>query len=141
MTSREKPYDPSSGYVDRDDEHRRGRGLDARSTHNEVTMGHGETRPANALAALMECPPGQEPDESLDEQQALGDLLVSVIENTLDEEELWIFEALHYRKLTTRELARELSIPRSTVHRMKHSINEKLRSSLMQHAEIRERLT
>lgn len=139
MSSRERPYDPSSGYVERDNE-RAIRGMDARSTREEVTVGHGETRPANALAALMECPPGHDPEESLDEQQALGDLLVFLIEDTLDAEELWIFEALHYRKLTVRELARELSIPKSSVHRKRHEIVSKLRSVLLQYVTVTDRL-
>lgn len=74
-------------------------------------------RPVNAMAALMECAPGHEPDNSRDElleqREALNDAL-----DALDARSRFIFDAIVVERRSVREVGRRLSLSKSHIHRM-----------------------
>lgn len=103
---------------------------------NKRMIANSETRPDTLIEALMQCPPGIDPDPSREELLPLRDILQDAIDK-LTPEEQWVFDALTTRRLSYRELGRELSIPKSTVERMRERILTKLRTSLIEHEEVR----
>lgn len=101
-----------------------------------VVVGHGDVRPDNPWVALMEAMPGQEIETSRDELLPLRDILQDAIEK-LTPREQWIFDALTTRRLSIRQLGRELSLSKSQIHREGEAIKMKLRTILIEHEEVR----
>lgn len=94
-------------------------------------------RPDNPIEALMLCPPGVEPDLARNQLAPLRDILADAILTQLDDRELWIFEALHYRRLSLRQLARELSISKTHIARIRDHIHQKLQQELLKDDTVR----
>jgi len=102
-------------------------------------IANSDMRPDNPFEALMLCAPGQDPDVSRDELLPLRDILQDAIDG-LTPREQWIFDALHTRKLSLRQLGRELNLSFGHVRRLRDEINEKLRVVLIEHEEVRRHL-
>lgn len=81
-----------------------------------VVVGGGNRRPETDWQALMEAEPFDEPEVSRFERLELRDVIADAIDE-LDEQERWIFDALFVRRLSLREVAREISMPKTTVAR------------------------
>lgn len=94
-----------------------------------VYIGHGSCRPENEWQALMEAPPFIEPEVSQFERLALRDVIVDALES-LTSEEQWIFDALYVRKLSERQLAAEIKLPKTTMRRRKEKLLLRLRHIL-----------
>lgn len=94
-----------------------------------VYIGHAETRADTDYQALMETPPGYEPDVSRAERLELRDLIVDAIDG-LTEQEKWIFDALFVRRLSLRQLAAEIQMPKTTVARWRDRLLLRVRSKL-----------
>lgn len=88
-------------------------------------------QPINEYDALMRCAPCEHPEVSVEDRMPLRDVVADAIDG-LDEEERWIFEALFIRRLSIRQLAAEIALPKSTVHRWKDRLLERLREKLEQ---------
>lgn len=99
-------------------------------------IANSETRAETAIEALMQCPPGIDPDPSRDELLPLRDILQDAIER-LTPREQWIFDALTTRRLSLRQCARELALSKTHVQREREAIFLKLRTMLIEHAEVR----
>jgi RNA polymerase sigma factor (sigma-70 family) len=103
------------------------------------TVAHSETRPDTALAALMECAPGQEPLASLEELSPLRDILADAID-ALSERDRWIVDSLVTARLSLRQLADQLSLSKTHVARIRDEAMAKLRLALQDNPTIREYL-
>ena len=90
-------------------------------------------RPDTELQALMESPPGVTPDLARNQLAPLREILADTIHNTLTDRELWIFEALVYRRMSLRRLATELAMSKTHIARLRDHINQKLQEALLQH--------
>lgn len=77
----------------------------------------------------MECEPFQEPDVSREERLLLRDLVCDALDD-LNEQELWIFDALYVRRLSIRECGREINMPKTTVCRWRDRLLKRLRAKL-----------
>lgn len=86
-------------------------------------------QPINEYDALMRCAPCEEAVESIEDRLPLRDVVADAIDG-LDEQDRWIFEALFIRRLSIRQLAAEIALPKSTVHRWKDRLLGKLREKL-----------
>lgn len=101
-----------------------------------AVVAHSDVRPDNEYAALMEAMPGHAIETSRDELLPLRDILQDAIEK-LTPREQWIFDALTSRRLSVRQLGRELNLSKSQVHREGDAIKMKLRTALIEHEEVR----
>ena len=81
-----------------------------------VFVGGDSGRPTTEMQALMESPPFTEPEVSRLERLELRDVICDALDD-LDEQEQWIFDALFVRRLSLRELAAEIAMPKTTVAR------------------------
>lgn len=100
-----------------------------------VFIGHSNVRPINEFQAVMECEPFQEPDVSQEERLELRDLIVDALDD-LDEQEQWIFDSLFVRRLSLRELAAEINMPKTTVARWRDRLLQRLREKLVNEPKI-----
>lgn len=73
--------------------------------------------PFTDMQALMEAMPHEEPEESKTAALELRERLGEAVDG-LEERQRWIFEAHHYRGLSFRQIARELSISKTTADRV-----------------------
>lgn len=94
-----------------------------------IFVAHAERRPENEFQALMECAPFEEPAVSRDERLELRDVIVDAIDD-LDEQEQWIFDALFVRRLSLRQLASEINMPKTTVARWRDRLLLRLTEKL-----------
>ena len=99
------------------------------SPEPHALIGHGSIRPDTELQALMECPPGQEPDTTLDALLPMRDVLADAVDG-LPAHQRWAFESLVIRRLSERQLAEEIQRPRRTVRRWRDEALVQLRSKL-----------
>jgi RNA polymerase sigma factor (sigma-70 family) len=106
---------------------------------NGSTVAHSETRPATALAALMECAPGQDPDLSLEELSPLRDILADAVDG-LSERDRWIVDSLVTARLSLRQVAEQLSLSKTQVARLRDEALAKLRLALQSNPTIMEHL-
>ncbi len=77
----------------------------------------GQHLPETATQALMEAAPFEEPQTSLEAFAHLRDELVDAVDD-LEPRLRWIFEARVYRGLSVRQVALELNLAKSHVHRL-----------------------
>jgi len=94
-----------------------------------IVVGGDSHRPSTPMQALMECQPFHDPEVSRIERLELRDVIVDALEN-LDEQEQWIFDALFVRRLSLRDLAAEIAMPKTTVARWRDRLLAKVRSQL-----------
>ena len=90
--------------------------------------------------ALMECAPGNEPDQSIEELAPLREIIVDVLQDTLNEREQWIFDALFTRRMSLRQLGRELALSKTHIARLRDEIRDKLATALLEYPEINRRI-
>jgi|APSaa5957512535_1039671.scaffolds.fasta_scaffold01805_7 DNA-directed RNA polymerase specialized sigma subunit len=121
MPKREFPYDPLEGL--------RGQ----RQTVDVVA-------PDTIMAALQQAGPGNEPNLSKEERQALQDVVLDAL-GSLEEIELWLINALLFERMSLRQVEYVLQIPKTTVARKRDHILDKLKSHLFDHPLIREYLS
>lgn len=87
--------------------------------------------PNNAFEALMEAAPGDDPVESWDEKQERLEPLRDALEGgILTAREVWVIEALFWRRLGLRSVAAELSLSKTQVARIRDAALDQLRSKL-----------
>jgi RNA polymerase sigma factor (sigma-70 family) len=94
-----------------------------------VYVGHGDTRPDNPWEALVQAQPHHEVAVSRAELLPLRDVISDAID-TLDEQQRWIFDSLFVRRLSLRQLGREIGMPKSTVARWRDRLLDELRQKL-----------
>jgi len=87
----------------------------------------------------MRCPPGDEPLESIDEQNELREIVANALE-TLTEEEQWIFHMLTTVKLSLRFVGGVMGIPKTTLARKRDKMIQKLQVTLLESPIVHERL-
>lgn len=92
-------------------------------------------RAVTPLQALMEAAPFEEPGESVMERWGYLDVVNEAMEEALDEREFWVIQALFWRRLTLRQLGRELSLSKTQVARIRDQAIEKLAVALVQVAD------
>lgn len=100
-----------------------------------IFIAHAERRPENEFQALMECAPFEEPDVSRDERLELRDVIVDALDNLTDQEQ-WIFDSLFVRRLSLRQLATEINMPKTTVARWRDRLLQRLREKLVNEPQI-----
>jgi RNA polymerase sigma factor (sigma-70 family) len=94
-----------------------------------IVVGGDSRRPSTPMQALMECQPHREPEVSRIERLELRDVIVDALDD-LDMQEQWIFDALFVRRLSLRELAAEIAMPKTTVARWRDRLLSRLRDKL-----------
>lgn len=98
------------------------------------------TRPFTPIEALMSSTGGEAVETSVMELIALRELINDAIDDELTDLELWVFNALFVERKSLRRLGRELSIPKTTIARIRDKAIEKLRTALQDHPTIKEYL-
>ena len=94
-----------------------------------VMIGGDSRRPSTDMQALMEARPNCEPEVSRMQRLELRDVICDALDD-LDEQEQWIFDALFVRRLSLRELAAEIAMPKTTVARWRDRLLQRLRDKL-----------
>ena len=90
-----------------------------------------QRRPENRYDALMRAEPGVEPEESIEEQDELREILADALDS-LTEEEQWIFLMLTTVQLSLRFVGRVLDVPKTTLARRRDRIIQKLQAALLE---------
>jgi DNA-directed RNA polymerase sigma subunit (sigma70/sigma32) len=80
------------------------------------------------------------PQTSVMEMVALREIINDAIEELLTPLEVWVFNALFVERKSLRKLERELSIPKTTIARIRDKATSKLRSKLSTETLIQEYL-
>jgi len=104
-----------------------------------MLLGHSSTTPENPFEALMSCAPNEEPGRDIESMLPLRDVLNDAL-TQLDEQEQWIFDALIVRRLSVRQLAEEINMPKSTVHRWKERACRRVMEILEENPIVKEHL-
>lgn len=111
---------------------------DMQPDDNQVTwINQSDLRPATPIEALMQTAPHRDVDVSRAERLPLKDIIADAVDQ-LTEEQRWIFDALFYRKLSLRELGRELSLSKTSIARKRDRLLRSLRNELADHPTIKE---
>lgn len=92
-------------------------------------VGQTHPQPDTDMQALMETAPHEDVPESTVGQLVLKERLAGAVD-ALPERLRWIFEATHYRAMSVRQIARELCISKTHVHRLQNQAIQQLRESL-----------
>lgn len=87
--------------------------------------------PVTPFEALIECAPFAEPEPSVLEKTPRLDLVDAAVYDVLDERERWVIQALFWRRMTLRELGRELALSKTQVARIRDGAMEKLAVALV----------
>jgi len=98
-----------------------------------------QRRPEDLYDALMRCPPGVEPEESIAEQDELREILADALDH-LTAEEQWIFHMLTTVRLSLRFVGSILDVPKTTLARRRDRIIQKLQVALLESPVIHERI-
>lgn len=93
--------------------------------------------PFTPLEALMGT---GEPEMSVLGMIALREIINDAIDKILTPLELWVFNALFIERKSLRKLSKELSIPKTTIARIRDRATQKLRTELENHPSIQEYL-
>lgn len=96
----------------------------------EVHKRGGYRPPATPLEALMQADAHQEPALSQQELQPLLDVVRDAMESALTSQETWIVEAHWWRRMSYREIAAELGVGKSQVHRIAQTALRKMADAL-----------
>lgn len=84
-----------------------------------ATVGNSRNVPYSGLQSLMETRPHEEPRATLADAMDLREILADAVD-ALDARQKWVFEATHYRGMSVRQIAAEMSIGKSTVNNIYH---------------------
>ena len=98
-----------------------------------------QRRPENLYDALVRAAPFTEPEESIDEQNELREILADAVDS-LTEEEQWIFLMLTKARLSLRFVGSVLGVPKTTLARRRDRIIRKLQEQLSESTLVQERL-
>ena len=98
-----------------------------------------QRRPDNRYDALMRTAPGVEPEESIEEQNELREILADALDS-LTEEEQWIYLMLTTVRLSLRFVGLVLGVPKTTLARRRDRIIQKLQETLMESPLVQERM-
>jgi DNA-directed RNA polymerase specialized sigma subunit len=90
------------------------------------------------MQALMEAPPGFEPEESVEELAPLLDA-VSELVDQLDDEHRYIVECIVYERLSFAQLGKRLGVSKTHAHRLWTAALEALAPLAASHPTIKER--
>lgn len=112
--------------------------VDPLQLYNQNGNGANRHVPFTPLEALMGSD-GNPPMSTL-EMIALREVINDAIEDVLTPLELWVFNALFVERKSLRKLAKELSIPKTTIARIRDRSTEKLRTALKTEPLIQEYL-
>lgn len=96
--------------------------------------------PETQMQALMEAPPGKEPERSVEDEAVLKELLADAID-ALDERLKWVFTAYHFRGLSHSQIGDELNMSKSNAHWLYQKAVEQLAEHLGDNPAVIERLT
>ena len=96
--------------------------------------------PETPIQALMETLPNEKPLWSRIERHSIREILNDAIEDTLDPLEMWVFNALHVERKSLRKVGKELSIPKTTISRIRDRAAKKLQKKLSSNETIQEYL-
>ena len=88
---------------------------------------------------MLRVAPFDEPQESIQEQDELREILADALDS-LTEEEQWIFLMLTTVKLSLRFVGRVLGVPKTTLARRRDRIVRKLQDELADSALVQRRL-
>lgn len=100
-------------------------------THQHVFDQYHQVIPQNPLEALLMAAPGDEPVESSDEkQERYGPLRDALESGVLTDREVWVVEAIFWRRLGLRTVAAELGMSKTQVARIRDSALVKLKEVL-----------
>lgn len=87
--------------------------------------------PSNPFEALMVTEPGDEPEESWDEKQRRFEPLRDALESgLLTDREVWVLEALFWRRLGLRSVAAEIAMSKTQIARIRDGALAKLKKEL-----------
>lgn len=92
------------------------------------------------IEALMEAEPQGPIEFSQIELLSLREVLQDAIEEALTAEEAWVFNALIVERLSVRQLGRQISVPKTTITRIRDRALGKLREHLLEQPAIRDYL-
>ena len=98
-----------------------------------------EHRALTTYEALMTCPPGVVPLESLLEQNEIREVVADAFD-TLSDDDMWIYHMLCNVKMSLRFTGRVIGIPKTTLARRRDSIIDSLNVELRRHPAIKRRL-
>ena len=98
-----------------------------------------QRRPDNRYDALMRTAPGVEPEESIEEQNELREILADALDS-LTEEEQWIYLMLTTVRLSLRFVGLVLGVPKTTLARRRDRIIRKLQAALEDSPLVQERV-
>ena len=98
-----------------------------------------QRRPENRYDALMRAEPGVEPEESIEEQDELREILADALDS-LTAEDQWIFLMLTTVQLSLRFVGRVLDVPKTTLARRRDRIIQKLQAALLESPLVQERI-
>ena len=96
-------------------------------------------RPINEYDALLRAAPGNEPEESEAEVQALREVVAIGLELITDEHR-FILEAVHSERVSIRDLGHRLGVSKSQAGRLVQQAQSALKEILQLHPLIRERI-
>lgn len=92
--------------------------------------------PETNYEALMQTPPGRDPETSRDARLELLRIIHDALE-TLDAREVAIFDAWTYQRLSIRKIAALMGTSKSSMHRELTSIRNRLQAILDTHPTVR----
>ena len=95
---------------------------------------------ATQMQALQEAPPHVAIEQSQEERIQLHDAVLDAFDE-LDEDEIWLLNALLYERLSLRQVQRLTSLPKTTVARKRDYILRKLKRALEKHPIVKDYLT
>lgn len=100
---------------------------------------YGGRRPQTAMEALMQAPPGVEPEESMEEVQPLREIIAQCID-LLSEQDQFVINAINSERVTLQELGDRLGVSRMHASRLRDAAFARLRDILEVHPVIRKRV-
>lgn len=106
----------------------------ATASHNKYetrwAVGQRRACPLTSMQALMEAAPHEDVEDAFTDTLDLRERLAAAVD-ALPQRQRWIFEAHHYRGLSFRQIARELSISKTTADRVYREALATMRERLL----------
>jgi hypothetical protein len=96
-------------------------------------------RPLDPYQALMETKPFEEPEESINEQVGLRNLIADQVDK-LSEQDEWLFNVILNCRLSLRFVGRILGIPKTTLARRRDAIYKKIGEEIKDHPLVQRKL-